>query len=259
MTGSVLFWLTLVIFSTAALTALVVAPLAARWATARAEHLAEHEIVQAVLWADHPLDVLRFYARYRPEPPEELDPDQLDRLTRHPDPGTAALATHLVRPAVPEPGASTSHRRQRRPFTGWLEETFKPTPQVADDQADVAIDAELEIIFPVPPADPEPDPMPAAIPAPAGAAAALLTLDPGWRDDAKLCPRCHGATRIQNGSFATMSVTREVNDVPIWRPCPDCCCTWLGCGLYTGGGFCTPHQEADDLAAESEAKRSADV
>jgi len=140
-----------------AITAIAVWPVAVRYERRRAQHRAEHDIVQACLWADTPMQVLEFYGRYRPSPPprpplvdfpaytdDQIAKDPaLERLTRHPDPGTAELARFLIRPAAPsdpvenqehhpvspaEMGigprpAATSHRAMRRPVVGWWEES----------------------------------------------------------------------------------------------------------------------------------------
>ena len=86
-------WLAVVVLGTAAATAAAAFPLGVRWGARHAEHRAEHEIVQAVLWATEPLEVLSFYAQYRLAPPDvsayvddqiARDP-ALDQLTRRPE------------------------------------------------------------------------------------------------------------------------------------------------------------------------------
>ena len=143
-------WTAAVTCGVAAVTTAIVWTLATRWATGRAEHRAEHDVVQACLWAATPMEVLAFYARYRPNPPDlaayaddrvARDP-ALEQLTRRP--------TLKVRPsAPPEPSdpvgkeeapppppaatpvieprpAAVSHRAMRRPVVGWWEEIMRP-------------------------------------------------------------------------------------------------------------------------------------
>lgn len=205
---------------------------------AQAEARAEHEVMQAVLWADDPLQVAEFYAGFRPDPPEDVNPDdEVDEEAivadikeadptalahiRPPVPGATPEAGILLMPTGtpaeldwapdtmhPEPGAPTSHRAMRRPFIGWLDDTFT-----------------------------------------------ALTNRLPWRhpgvelpDNQPDCARCNDAGRLDDPTISYG-----------WRPCPDCCCPEPGCGLHTGGGLCTTHRDADDLREEAAAKRGADL
>lgn len=174
-------WTAAVTCGVAAVTTAIVWTLATRWATGRAEHRAEHDVVQACLWAATPMEVLAFYARYRPNPPDlaayaddrvARDP-ALEQLTRRP--------TLKVRPsAPPEPSdpvgkeeapppppaatpvieprpAAVSHRAMRRPVVGWWEETGRPrlagwwarvrrVPEpLVDDETRQRIELDMEI------------------------------------------------------------------------------------------------------------------
>lgn len=124
----VMVWTVAAVLAVAAVTALVAFPLGIRWGVRMSEHRAEREVVQAVLWAQTPMEVLHFYARYQLAPPDlsaynddEVAQDPaLDRLTRHPvpppeplpmdqleriaqssDPAAAEAARYLIRTAVP--------------------------------------------------------------------------------------------------------------------------------------------------------------
>lgn len=189
---------------------------------ARAEARAEHEVMQAVLWADDPLDVAVFYAGFRPDPPEDVNPDdEVDEEAivadmKEADPTALAHIRPPVPPAdedLPEvdimyPPAPTSHRKMRRPLVGWLDDTWTALVNRLPRR-------NLGALLP----DYEPQ-----------------------------CARCVDTGRLDDPTISYG-----------WRPCPDCCCTEPGCGLHTGGGLCTTHRDADDLREEAAAKRSADV
>jgi hypothetical protein len=157
--GTVIVWAATATLAVVAATAAVVWPLAVKYGTSRAERHAEHEVVQACLWASSPMDVLAFYARYRPNPPDlaaymddqvARDPaleartrrpavrvrpavppsDVVGKEEGQPPPPAAepvADAAGTAGPAIPvrpTPRRATSHRTMRRPLVGWLEETI---------------------------------------------------------------------------------------------------------------------------------------
>lgn len=307
-------WVVAATLGVVAATAAVVFPLGVRWGTRHAEHQAERDVVQAALWAQSPMDVLAFYARYRPNPPDfaaymddqiAYDP-ALEARTRRPAP--------RVRPAVPasdevgkqenpspppaetvdEPAAgqeplrprvrpsATSHRAMRRPVVGWLEDTATGarywarrawarlgdrSAPVVDEETRQRIEMDMEVdrvmaaqaaaATVAPPiaaelGDPPAAPVIMAIdPALSSTGIAVATVDPDGAilalTPATLCARCKGTQRV------------DTTQPMLWQPCPDCCCPEPGCGLNTGGGFCPPHQDTDDLREEAAAKRTADV
>lgn len=154
--NSTLTWMAAMVLATVALTLLVAAPIVWKVSTAYAEHRAEREVMQAVLWAENPLEVLAFFGQFYldrpkrgvPRPPE-LDPADYHDDEGEPDPALEQRTRRplrMVRPATPpaevdvEPDAAggsgsgpvtipiapnaghTSHRRMRRPVVGVLDE-----------------------------------------------------------------------------------------------------------------------------------------
>lgn len=164
-----MLWTVAAVLAVAAVTALVAFPLGIRWGVRMSEHRTEREVVQAVLWAQTPMEVLHFYARYqlappdlsaynddkvaqdpaldrltrRPDPVPEIIPpilahsaEELERLTHHADPATAALARFLIRPAAPEPTVSQTQVRLQSPsVTGsaWITPLADGEPNPATD------------------------------------------------------------------------------------------------------------------------------
>lgn len=272
MNPSDVVWLAVVVLGTAAVTAAAVFPLGVRWGARHAEHRAEHEIVQAVLWATEPLEVLSFYAQYRLAPPDvsayvddqiAKDP-ALDQLTRRPAPA--------VRPAVPpsdedekqeapappptvEPNpAATSHRAMRRSVIGWLDETWT---RITGNGDELEAEGGRHGVRPDNPPPPEPappadPPAPEPVPYEGPPLLDLPTLD--------VCARCKGTQRIVD-EVPAIRITDVLEPArTLWRPCPDCCCPEYGCGTHTGDGrLCPSHQHDDDIREEAAAKRAADL
>lgn len=293
MNPSDVVWLAVVVLGTAAVTAAAVFPLGVRWGARHAEHRAEHEIVQAVLWATEPLEVLSFYAQYRLAPPDvsayvddqiAKDP-ALDQLTRRPAPRVAStfptewprnpdgtpvgLVGINVRPPVPP---SDEDEKQEAPTPP---PAVEPNPAATSHRAmrrsvigwldetwtritGNGDELEADGVRPdnPPPAEPNPAP-PADPPAPEPVpyeGPPLLDLP-----TLDVCARCKGTQRIVD-EVPAIRITDVLEPArTLWRPCPDCCCPEYGCGTHTGDGrLCPPHQHDDDIRQEDAAKRAAD-